>query len=220
VAGLPADARAVVHLGGLARIGSADDALEVQRNVFRAARSVASRFGAEGGLFVTVQDTGGDFGLDGGQPDRAWLAGIAALARTAAKEWPQASVKAIDCERGARDADAVAEAIVGELLNGGPTMEVGLRADGTRVTLSTAPAPVEPGPTSRIGPNSVIVATGGARGVTAAALLDLARTHRPRIVLIGRTEPAGEPAGLAAATDEAELSQRHNRRGPQDPGGT
>jgi acyl transferase domain-containing protein/NADP-dependent 3-hydroxy acid dehydrogenase YdfG/acyl carrier protein len=207
VAGLPADARAVVHLGGLARIGSADDALEVQRNVFRAARSVASRFGAEGGLFVTVQDTGGDFGLDGGQPDRAWLAGIAALARTAAKEWPQASVKAIDCERGARDADAVAEAIVGELLNGGPTMEVGLRADGTRVTLSTAPAPVEPGPTSRIGPNSVIVATGGARGVTAAALLDLARTHRPRIVLIGRTEPAGEPAGLAAATDEAELTR-------------
>jgi acyl transferase domain-containing protein/NADP-dependent 3-hydroxy acid dehydrogenase YdfG/acyl carrier protein len=207
VAGVPADARAVVHLGGLARIDSADDALEVQRDAFRAARSVASRFSAEGGLFVTVQDTGGDFGLDGRQPDRAWLAGIGALARTAAKEWPQASVKAIDCERGVRDADAVAEAIVGELLNGGPTVEVGLRADGTRATLSTAPAPVEPGPASRIGPDSVIVATGGARGVTAAALLDLARTHRPRIVLIGRTEPAEEPAGLAAATDEAALTR-------------
>lgn len=207
VAGVPADARAVVHLGGLARIDSADDALELQRDAFRAARSVASRFTAQGGLFVTVQDTGGNFGLDGGQPDRAWLAGIAALARTVAKEWPEASVKAVDCERGARDADAVAEAIVGELLNGGPTMEVGLRADGTRVTLSTAPAPVEAGPISRIGPDSVIVATGGARGVTAAALLDLARTHRPRIVLIGRTEPAEEPAGLAAATDEAALTR-------------
>ena len=207
VTGVPADARAVVHLGGLARIDSADDALEVQRDVFRAARSVASRFSAEGGLFVTVQDTGGDFGLGGGQSDRAWLAGIGALARTAAKEWPHASVKAIDCERGVRDADAVAQAIVGELLNGGPTVEVGLRADGTRATLSTVRAPAEPGPASRIGPDSVIVATGGARGVTAAALLDLARTHRPRIVLIGRTEPAEEPAGLAAATDEAALTR-------------
>ncbi|TKA01725.1 type I polyketide synthase [Actinacidiphila oryziradicis] len=207
VPSVPADARGVVHLGGLAEIGSPDDALELQRDAFRVARSVAPRFAAQGGVFVTVQDTGGDFGLDGRQPDRAWLGGIAALARTAAKEWPAACVKAIDCERGGRDADAVAEAIVGELLGGGPATEVGLRANGTRATLSAASAPVEPGPRANIGPNSVIVATGGARGVTAAALLDLARTHRPRIVLLGRTELPAEPAGLATATDEATLTR-------------
>ncbi|MFF5897469.1 SDR family NAD(P)-dependent oxidoreductase [Streptomyces argenteolus] len=207
VPSVPADARAVVYLGGLAPLSTPDDALKLQRDVFRAARSVASGFTAQGGVFVAVQDTGGDFGHDGRQPDRAWLGGIAALVRTAAREWPSASVKTIDCERGGRDAEALAEAIVGELLGGGPAMEVGLRADGTRTTPSAVPAAVEPGPAVNIGPDSVIVATGGARGVTAAALLDLARTHRPRIVLLGRSEPTEEPAGLAAATDEAALTR-------------
>jgi hypothetical protein len=202
------DAHAVVHLGGLARIGSTSEALEVQQSAFQVARSVASRFAAQGGLFVTVQDTGGDFGLDGRQPDRAWLGGICALTRTAAKEWPTATVKAIDCERGGRDSDAIAEAIVGELLHGGPATDVGLRADGTRTTMSAEPAPTEPGRSGgSIGPESLIVATGGARGVTAAAMLHLARTHRPRIVLLGRTELAAEPEGLPASTDEAALTR-------------
>ncbi|MFD6277096.1 SDR family NAD(P)-dependent oxidoreductase [Streptomyces sp. NPDC060209] len=207
VSSVPPDSRAVVHLGGLAAVGSPETALELQRDAFETARSVASYFTAGGGVFVAVQDTGGDFGLRGSLPERAWLGGIAALARTAAREWPSATVKAIDCERGGRDADAVAEAIVGELLHGGPAAEVGLRADGTRTTPVAVPAPVESGPAADIGPDSVIVATGGARGVTAAALLDLARAHRPRIVLLGRTEPAGEPRGLAAATDEPALTR-------------
>ncbi|MFF3484317.1 SDR family oxidoreductase [Streptomyces sp. NPDC002701] len=195
------DARAVVHLGGLAPAGSPEAALELQRDVFGAMRSVAARYTAEGGLFVTVQDTGGDFGLRGGRPERAWLGGIGALARTAAQEWTSATVKAIDCERGKRDADAVAEAIVRELLDGGPASEVGLCEDGTRTVPAVIPVPAEHSAAMTTGPGSVIVATGGARGVTAAALLDLARAHRPRIVLLGRTELSGEPDGLAAATD-------------------
>ncbi|MDX3060288.1 SDR family oxidoreductase, partial [Streptomyces sp. NE06-03E] len=207
VSSVPPEARAVVHLGGLAPAGSPEAALAIQRDVFDAARSLAPHFTTAGGVFVAVQDTGGDFGLRGSSPERAWLGGIAALARTAAREWPTAVVKVIDCERGGRDADALAEAVVRELLDGGPAAEVGLRADGTRTTPVTVPAPVEPGTAARIGTDSVIVATGGARGVTAAALLDLARTHRPRIALLGRTEPAEEPPGLAAATDEAALTR-------------
>ena len=41
---------------------------------------------------------------------------------------------------------------------------------------------------------SVIVASGGARGITATCLEELARTCRPRLVLLGRTAPASEPA--------------------------
>ncbi|MFD9292311.1 SDR family NAD(P)-dependent oxidoreductase [Streptomyces sp. NPDC060030] len=204
---VPEDARAVVHLGGLGPAGSPETAMRVQRDVFVAMRSIAPHFTAGGGVFVTVQDTGGDFGLRGSRPERAWLGGIAALARTAAKEWTAATVKAIDCERGERDADAVAEAVVGELLDGGPAAEVGLRADGTRTTPVATLAPAVPGPATRICPASVVVATGGARGVTAAALLDLARAHRPRIVLLGRTEPTEEPQGLAAAADEPALTR-------------
>ena len=60
---------------------------------------------------------------------------------------------------------------------------------------------------SRIGPESVIVATGGGRGVTAAALRELARQHRPRLVLLGRTALADEPAYLAGVTDEVSLKR-------------
>lgn len=207
VAEVPGDARAVVHLGALTGDGTPEHAREVHRSVFHAARAVAAQAPERGGLFVTVQDTGGDFGLDGRAPDRVWLGGVAALTRTAAKEWPGVPVKAVDCERGGRSDEEVAEAIVRELLEGGPDPEAGLRADGTRTVLRTVPAPTVPGSTGRITSESVIVATGGARGVTAAALLDLARTHRPRIALLGRTVPDPEPAGLASAADEPALTR-------------
>ncbi|MFE3740561.1 SDR family NAD(P)-dependent oxidoreductase [Streptomyces sp. NPDC059134] len=202
---VPEGARGVVHLGALTGSGTPDGAREVHRSVFRAARSVAAVGDGHSRLFVTVQDTGGDFGLGGRAGDRAWLGGAAGLVRTAAKEWPDASVKAVDCERGGRDDEAVAEAVVRELLEGGPAVEAGLRADGTRTVLRAVPAPVTAAAARRITSTSVIVATGGARGVTAAALLDLARTHRPRIVLLGRTELVPEPAGLASAGDEPAL---------------
>ncbi|SCE24230.1 hypothetical protein GA0115246_112989, partial [Streptomyces sp. SolWspMP-sol7th] len=58
---------------------------------------------------------------------------------------------------------------------------------------------------SRVTSDAVIVASGGARGVTAAALLALAKAHRPRLVLLGRTRTEPEPAGLEGADDEPSL---------------
>ena len=214
VSQVPPDARGVILLDGLRRVASVDGALDVERAAFRIARQIAGRMEAEGGVFVTVQDTGGDFGLGsyssagaeagGTDPTRAWLGGLAALARTAAREWPRASVKAIDCAAAGRPPAVVADAIVAELLTGGAAITVGLRADGTRVTLDLAGASASPG-RPRIGPHSVVVATGGGRGVTATALRLLARQHQPRLLLLGRTPLAAEPEGLSAATDEAAL---------------
>jgi NADP-dependent 3-hydroxy acid dehydrogenase YdfG len=172
--------------------------------------------GERGGVFVTVQDTGGCFGLEDPDPRRAWLGGLAALGRTAAKEWPSVAVKAIDCQRGDRDPDAVATAIVDELRTGGSTLDVGLRADGTRWTLvdrEPAPAPALDLPVTL---DSVLVVSGGARGVTAAALLPLA-ARRPRMLLIGRTALADEPEFLVSAGDEPALvrvlAERERRAG-------
>ena len=94
VAGVPPDADCVIFLGGLRTVGSVDAAIEVNKEAFRAARLVAPRFSSGAHLFVTVQDTGGDFGLSGAQPLGAWLGGVAALVRTARHEWPDASLKA------------------------------------------------------------------------------------------------------------------------------
>src|SRR5262249_4212294 len=126
-------------------------------------------------------------------------------ARTAAREWPGATVKAVDCERGGRDPASVADAIVRELLTGGSTSDVGLRADGTRTVLHDVSATVEPAGFPAVGPSSLIVATGGGRGIAAACLVELAKACRPRIVLIGRTRLGDEPEALRRATDDVSM---------------
>jgi len=212
VAEIPSSANAAIFLGGMRSVESVDAAIAVNRQAFQTARSLAERFAlAKSGVFVTVQDTGGDFGLRGHDNTRAWLGGVSALARTAALEWPHVSVKAIDCERAGRDLQAVAQAICTELFEGGSTLEVGLRSDGTRITLACAAEAVKHAASPALGTESVVVASGGARGVTAAALIALAQAHHPRIVLLGRTpldvvstsEPGrnsnGTPSNLAEA---------------------
>lgn len=212
---VPAEAAGVVFLGGLAAVASISEALDVQRAAFRAARTIAPRLIERGGVFVIVQDTGGQFGLSLTEAPRAWLAGLAALARTASQEWPKASVKVIDCECGDRDATTIAAAIAAELLSGGVALDVGLAADGTRRTLSVVDAPAAPGPRAELGPEFVLVATGGGRGVTATALQAIAQVHRPRIAILGRTpltRASDEPAELADALTEADLIARWRAR--------
>ncbi|WP_433325369.1 SDR family oxidoreductase [Spirillospora sp. CA-294931] len=214
---VPDDAEGVVLLGGMARITEPADGFRQQRTAFRLARRLAPELGTTGGLFVTVQDTGGDFGL-AGAGERAWVGGLAALARTAAKEWPRAAVKAVDCARADRTPGELAEAIAAELLRGGPLLDVGLPADGTRSTPRprSVPAPAPTGE-SGIGPDSVVVVTGGGRGVTAAALIELARRRRPRLVLLGRTELTDEPDGLPGDADEQTLTRELARRADEPP---
>jgi hypothetical protein len=204
---VPADAVGVVFLGGLRAVRDEAAAIAVNREAFAAARAVAAKLSASEGLFVTVQDTGGDFGLSGRDPKRAWLAGIAGLARTAAIEWPNAACKAIDLEVAGRDAGVVADAIVAEILDGGPLREVGLHADGRRTTLRAIAMPIARSGGAKVGPTDVIVATGGGRGVTAACLVELARASKPRFAILGRTPLADEPAACAGAADDATLKR-------------
>ena len=193
----------LVFLGGLAADASPEAALSASRRAFQLARELAPRV-TEGGLFVTVQDTDGDFGLSGSS--RAWFGGLAGLAKTAAQEWPGAGVKAIDLQRGERSAPELAVALAQELLAGGPELEVGLSASGQRVTLVTQDRPVEGGASS-VSSASVVLASGGARGVTAATLVALAESTKASFVLLGRTPLAEEDKALAGL-DEAGL-KRH-----------
>ncbi|AUX42374.1 hypothetical protein SOCE26_038040 [Sorangium cellulosum] len=200
------DPDAVIFLGGLRRASTVDDAVAVNREAFSTARAVATRFAAEGGVLVTAQDTGGDFGLSGRDARRAWLAGVSALARTAAIEWPSASVRAIDVERGGRSPEAIARALVDELFTGGATREVGLHADGSRTTLRSVVREVAPGrPVAE--PDDVVVVSGGGRGVTAASIVALARRARPRLVLLGRSRLEEEPPACRGAGDGAALKR-------------
>ena len=213
---VPADADAVVSLDGLSASEDPDAAIAANRAAFRAARAVAKRFEGQGGAFITVQDTGGDFGLSGGE--RAYYGGIAGLAKTAAREWSSASVRAIDIERGGRKPEEVAAALVSELTDGGVETEVGLRADGERITLRSVETPVEPAEPA-LAEGDAVLASGGARGVTAAALIELVRRTRCRVALLGRTPLADEPASCAGASTAEAVQQAliQSGDGPKKP---
>ena len=206
VATVPADADAVIFLGGLRAVASVDEAVAVNREAFAVARAVAARFASKGGLFVTVQDTGGDFGLSGHDATRAWTAGVSALARTAAVEWTGASVKAIDLARAGRSPAALAAALAAELFTGGATREVGLHADGARTTLRSVAREVVAGPLA-VDASAVVVVSGGGRGVTAASIVALAQRSRPRIVLLGRSRLEDEPVCCRGVVDDAGLKR-------------
>ncbi len=222
---VPADASAVVFLGGLRPVADVDAAIDVEREAFAVARTLAPALTARGGLFVTVQDTGGRFGTTPFPAERAYLAGLSALVKTASQEWPLASLKAIDLAASDRDLPTLAKVLGDELLLGGGDVEVGLPDDGTRLTPRSVRTPVQP-TSSPIGEGDVVVVSGGARGVTAACVIEWARRTRARFVLLGRSALADEPACAASASTDADLKRallaaataRGEKIGPADLG--
>ena len=98
----------------------------------------------------------------------------------------------------------IARAIAAELLDGGATPEVGLSADGSRIILETVPVAVDRGPLP-VGPSDVIVVSGGGRGVTAAAIVELAKASSATFVLLGRSHVGPDPH--PSAVDDAALKR-------------
>jgi acyl transferase domain-containing protein len=203
VASPPPSAEAIVHVGGLTDAVGRDDLIAVNRDAFAVARAAAPRLREHGGTFVTVQDTGGAFGVEGAS-ERAWAGGLLGLVRTVAKEWPRSHVRAIDIARGGRDERAIADAIANELTAGGVDQAVGLSATSTRFALASEDIDV-PSNAPTFEPGAVFVVSGGARGVTAAAVIELAKTAKLRFVLLGRSALETEAPAYASAKDDASL---------------
>ncbi len=174
----------LVHLTG-------DDA--TVRGAFQAGRT--ARLDAQG-AFVVVTRLGGDFGLSG--VDDPTLAGLYGLTKTVALEHPDAFVRTIDTSD-----DTSVDALVAELGRAGPT-EIALN-DARRHTTAGVMLP-SPSTTPKLDGNDVIVVSGGARGVTAACVIELAVRTQARFVLLGRSRiDTPEPAEATQANTEPEL---------------
>jgi NAD(P)-dependent dehydrogenase (short-subunit alcohol dehydrogenase family) len=147
-----------------------------------------------------------DLEAAGANGTAAWAAGVPALIKTCALEWPQVACKSIAVDPGCA-LPQLARTIADELLAGGGEIEVALAATGARSSWISVPrAASDDG--QAIAEGELVVVSGGARGVTAPCLLEWARRARPRLVLLGRTELT-EGNGLGAASEtEAELKQR------------
>ena len=209
VSELAADVDGVIFLGGLSAMADVDAALAVQREAFLAAKRLAAGASQRPSVFVTVQDTGGDFGL-GGSP-RAWLGGLPGLVKTAALEWSDVGARAIDLDLGELPAADVGALIAQELLAGGLELEVALTptASEKRRTLESYREDLDPNAdaTPRLGPTDVVLASGGARGVTARTLVALAQKTCARFVLLGRSPLTEEPASVRGLTADADLKR-------------
>ncbi|MFJ3725515.1 SDR family NAD(P)-dependent oxidoreductase [Streptomyces sp. NPDC090045] len=135
-------------------------------------------------------------------------AGLHGFARSAALEFPGTLVRAVDVHP--KEApEQVAAQLLAELSCTTPHASVGYTTEGTRTTRTPVAAPLTPdgGTAQPLGPDSVVLLTGGARGITARTALALAHATGCHIELLGRTpEPASNSADeFAQAQDRVAL---------------
>ncbi len=203
-----------------AKAGSAEALTKMLKEAFAVAKSCGADLceaAGEGGAFLaTVTRMDGAFGLRGGafEPLQGGLAG---LAKTVGCEWSEVRVRAFDVDPQWKNASEAADAIVRTLGTTGPT-EIGLSADG-RCSLELAAGDAPSGDID-LSQGDVVLVSGGARGVTAEAVMSLA-SFKPVLVLFGRSpEPEGEPQWLSGLTGEAEIKRavlEHEFRGQATP---
>jgi NAD(P)-dependent dehydrogenase (short-subunit alcohol dehydrogenase family) len=98
-------------------------------------------------------------------------------------------------------------------------VELGLPEAGSFLTARLAPYRMKNIRVRHIREGQTILVTGGARGVTAAALKELARAGGPRLVILGRTALTGaEPGWLKDLKDTAAIRQALFNRAKVKPG--
>jgi NAD(P)-dependent dehydrogenase (short-subunit alcohol dehydrogenase family) len=102
----------------------------------------------------------------------------------------------------------LAERLVGEIECGADFAEIGI-CGSRRITVRPVRSPLEE--TDHVGlaldPQAVLLVTGGARGITGAIAIDVARRYQPTLVVVGRTAAGSgaEPEHLAGVRSEREL---------------
>ncbi|WP_410872115.1 SDR family NAD(P)-dependent oxidoreductase [Nocardia sp. A7] len=168
-------------------------------------RLVATAAAGTRAAFVTLTRIDGVLGHRG---DRAAAAavvgGVSGLVKTLAQEAPGLFCRALDLSPRLTD-EVLVESVLAELDDAAiDAREVGVDADHTRWTLR--PQAVENSPSATeltLTTDDVLVVTGGARGVTARCVRDLAARRPCEFILLGRTELDDEPEWAAGVADDA-----------------
>jgi NAD(P)-dependent dehydrogenase (short-subunit alcohol dehydrogenase family) len=138
-------------------------------------------------VVLAVTGMGGEWGRRACPPGTEMAAGCHGLLRSFQREYPDLHAAVIDVDPD-RPAAETAHAVVDEFLSRAPDREVGYPA-GRRIVFAARRAPLDGG-APRIAwppaPGSVVLVTGGARGVTAEICRDVAAPG-VRLVIAGRT---------------------------------
>lgn len=222
----PAIARLLVERGATARVIDDDDEIdsvdgvihlaplrdgagpEQVKALFRLART-AVRGGATWLLATT--GLGGSFGHGANGDSRLGTGGISGLLKSLALEWPDGHVRAIDLDP-SEDPELLAGRVVDELIAEGGPVEVAYARGDRRVleVVSDRVDRADAAPGLPLDGDSVVLVTGGGRGVTARVAIALARATSCNLEIVGRTpEPTEEePAATADVDDPVRLRGR------------
>src|SRR2546423_997951 len=112
-------------------------------------------------------------------------AGLAGIAKSVAREYPQAIVKSLQFENDA-SAEALAEKIFAEMISNDETVEVRYAA-GVRQTLALQQESIE---AARLRDGVVVAIAGGGPGRGAKLAIERARRHKACLILLGRAAEA------------------------------
>ena len=161
-----------------------------------------------GAIFASVTRLDGAFGFKGKGIDHPLQGGLAGLVKTAAVEWENVRCRAFDIAPCRQDHSDIAGTLVSELLYADPSgpIEVGMDEDARWIPeLESLPFPKGK---MHLDPKDVVIVTGGARGITAAAACALADHIKPTLVLLGRSSPpVAEPEWLKGIEDPAAVKK-------------
>ena len=186
------------------------DALQFLTAAFQLVQKNASYLAAAGsrkGAFLSgISFLGGTFGITG-HPfhTQPYYGGLSGLIKTAAIEFKHVLCRSLDLPDDPDKCLENAEAAVALLMTQG-AVEMGIDGESCYIPAMET-TPVSPS-LPDLDTDDVIVITGGAKGVTAACAVELARRFSPKIVLIGRSEPPSvEAAWSSDLSDPAELKK-------------
>ena len=170
--------------------------------------SLVSHKPADRRFFMTIARIDGKFGISG-ESSNLISGGLFGLSKTLNLEWPSVFCRGVDIDPD-MDVDATVSAIISEIHD--PDQRIRETAYGTdgRITLVSQNADdLVTEKNSSITKDSVFLVSGGAKGVTAKCIAQLAADHPCKFILMGRSEyaDAKEPAYAVNVEDEAELKK-------------
>jgi NAD(P)-dependent dehydrogenase (short-subunit alcohol dehydrogenase family) len=163
--------------------------VDTMRSMFERVRGAAMG----GAKLIYVATMNGELGRGG-------HGGPAGLIKTVAAEWPEVRARVVDLD----STEDAAATLHRELHADDHHVEIGYVA-GVRSSLEVIPAEIPIGEVA-LDADSVVLVTGGARGITAKVAIALAQRHGCRIELVGRSVlPGPEDPKLADAHDARAL---------------
>ena len=206
--------------------GDAND-LALGRQAFQILKAAGPAFLAGPGkgrapLLMGLTFMGGQFGLgDCGLLPAPASAALPGLLKSVAREWPGVKVRAMDFPQSAHTDLMDFLPGLAAACGADAPVETGMPAKDKLTTPRLVPYKLKNIRVRHMREGQTLLVTGGARGVTAATLKELAKSFRPRLVIMGRTPltPGEEPRWLRDKTDAAAIRQAlFERAGQNKPG--